>query len=599
MTEARASTQRPLTQSGKWRKALSQLRLKITGPYIFLAVVVAFAATYITTRYIVGSLEERFQKSLQDAGRLAADTVVQTEQRHLATLRSAAFTEGMPEAIEARDALAVHRLVSLIALNNKTDSLDILAGDKTALLSMHRVPGGGAMDYDFDQSADYAAWPLVNTILNNTRDELGDKYSDLVRAPWGWTLYTAGPIKRGDQVIGVIMVGTCVETLARELDQNALARITLYTLDGLPLASTLTLEHADLQLSPDVARRVLESENRVAIVRDVQTGGRPYAEVLSTLTVRREQVMGILAAALPAERLSSASVPARNWLIALFSAATALIVLMGTWMSARIVRPIQTLVSASQKVASGDLAATVAVNSSDEIAELSIAFNMMTSDLRERQRERDLFGRAVSPEVRDALLAGKVGLGGETLCATVLFSDIVGFTAMSEKLEPQQVVTFLNEYLTAMEQIIREHGGTINKYIGDAIVAIFGAPVGHRDDAARAVRAALGMHAQLAALNARRQVRGEPPLAHGIGISTGSAVAGAIGSPERLEYTIIGDTVNVASRLEAMTRQLHCEILLTEDVWKALGETQVSLEDKGEIKLKGRQEAVRIFELKV
>jgi adenylate cyclase len=379
-----------------------------------------------------------------------------------------------------------------------------------------------------------------------------------------------------------------------------LARVTFYSLEGIPLASTLVTDRAGLQLPSGTVASVLATENRRMTVREINLASYPYAELLSTFTVRREQSLGIIAVALPTERLAAASDPARNWLIAIFGAATVLILAMGALLSAQIVRPIQTLVKATQQVAGGDLKAAVEVQSADEVGQLACAFNAMTSGLRERQRERDLFGRTVSPEIRDAILADKVGLGGETLYATVLFSDIAGFTAMSEKLPPEGVVAFLNEYLTAMERPIRENGGNINKYVGDAIVAIFGAPVSCHDDALRAVRAALGMRVELAALNIRRQARGEAPLAHGIGISTGEVVAGAIGSPDRSEYTVIGDTVNVASRLQGLTRGLpSCDTLVTEGVVQAMGNAGgLKFVEVGDIQVKGRAETVRIYELK-
>lgn len=590
-----------------WRKSWSQLRIKITAPYILLAILIAFAATFITTRYIVSSVEERFQKSLQDAAHRAADAMVLIERKHLATIRSVANSEGLPEAVASKDAPLVRQRASLIALNDGVNCLEVIAADYTPLLTMHRERGGGPTDYRFDLVADYGTWPLVNKILSGAADETGDKYTDVVQAPWGWTFYIAGPIKQEERVVGVVLVGTYLDTLVSELDPSVLARITLYSPEGTPLASTLTTDLNLVQLTPDFVQQSLQAEQRQRVmVREVNLGGRPQAEVFTAWVVRRAaplrggQILGLMSAALPSQLVANASTPARNWLIALFSAATVLILATGAWLATRLVRPIHALVNASQKVAEGDLSTSVIVDSSDEIGDLAQAFNIMTVGLRERQRERDLFGRAVSPEVRDALLAGKVSLGGELLHATVLFSDIVGFTSMSEQLSPPEVVSFLNEYLTEMERPIRENGGTINKYVGDAIVAIFGAPIGHRDDATRAVRAAVGMCRQLAALNERRQARGEPPLAHGIGLSTGSVVAGAVGSPERLEYTVIGDSVNVASRLEALTRQLKCQILVTEEVIKTLESLKgLEFEDKGEVHVKGRVAPVRAFELKV
>ncbi len=606
MSEANPELLSPSPHLG-WRRAFSQLRVKLTWPYVLMAVLLALAATYISTSHLVRVSQDRFIKSLQDAARRAADTMVEVERRQLVTVRAVANTQGVPEAVEAQDQAAVLRLASLIALNDGVNCLEIIAADKTPLLSMHRARGGGPLDYDFDQTADYAAWPLVNRILDGAIDDTGDKFAELIETPWGWTFYTGGPIKQDERIVGVVLVGTYIDTLAAALDPSALANITLYSPKGAALASTLTADLAILHITPDLIQQSMQADSSQRVnTRQVDIAGHTYAEVFATWVVRRSGVLeggdtlGLLSVSLETAKILSDLDETRNLLILLFSAATAVLLAIGAGLATQIVRPIQSLVTASQRVAGGDLAASVTVKSSDEVGDLSQAFNTMTTGLRERQRERDLFGRTVSPEVRDALLADKLGLGGETLCASVLFSDIVGFTSMSENLPPQGVVAFLNEYFIAMEKPIRANGGIINKYVGDAIVAIFGAPVEHPNDATRAVQAALEMRAQLAALNQARQARGEPPLAHGIGISTGQVVAGVIGSPQRLEYTVIGDTVNVASRLQELTRGMPgCDILVTEGVIKALENTEgMTFEDIGRIQVKGRTESVHIFELK-
>lgn len=168
---------------------------------------------------------------------------------------------------------------------------------------------------------------------------------------------------------------------------------------------------------------------------------------------------------------------------------------------------------------------------------------------------------------------------------------------MSEQMSPQEVVAFLNEYLSEMAEAIRPWGGYINNFIGDAIVAVFGAPVDQPDREWRAVAAALAMRQRLAQLNQRRVARGEPPIDNGVGISTGEAVAGQIGSSERLMYTVIGDTVNVAARLESLTKNYpEHPILINGSTAAALqNRPDLTLKSLGPIQVKGRAEPVDVY----
>ena len=265
--------------------------------------------------------------------------------------------------------------------------------------------------------------------------------------------------------------------------------------------------------------------------------------------------------------------------------------------SGSISKPLIELSHMAQRVQEGDLTAQVKVRSRDEVGVLANAFNMMTAGLRERERERDIFGRVVSPEVREKLLEGRLELGGETLWIATLFSDIRSFSTLSEAMSPQEVVTLLNEYLAEMTEAVRPWGGYINNFIGDAIVAIFGAPVDQPDKEWRAVAAALAMRKRLAELNQRRVARGEAPVDNGVGISTGEAVAGQIGSLERLMYTVIGDSVNVAARLEALTRDYpEHPILINGPTAEALkGRPDLKLKSLGPLHVKGRAQPVDVY----
>jgi adenylate cyclase len=226
----------------------------------------------------------------------------------------------------------------------------------------------------------------------------------------------------------------------------------------------------------------------------------------------------------------------------------------------------------------------------------------LTGEERERARIREMVGRYVSDEVVDKLLSEerRPDLGGEALAVTVLFSDIRGFTTLSEKLSAHEVVEMLNAYFTRVCGPILEQGGTVDKYIGDAVMAVFGSPVRHPDHARRAVRAALGMAREAERfkqwMHERFPDRGLAEFGVGVGLHTGEAVIGDIGTPRRKEFTAIGDTVNAASRLEGVTKEMGCVIVASEATLRAAG-AGVATGKVDRLKVKGRAEALTVHEI--
>ena len=214
----------------------------------------------------------------------------------------------------------------------------------------------------------------------------------------------------------------------------------------------------------------------------------------------------------------------------------------------------------------------------------------------QEQLEKRRLSRFFSPNVVKEIVRQKddAGLGAGRRRMTVLFSDIRGFTSMSERMEPEEVVTFLREYLTEMTEAVFHHGGTVDKYIGDAIMALYNVPFEAPDHAAQAVRTALEFQRRLAPLAERFTAKHSGTLACGVGINTGDAVVGTIGSRQRLEYTAIGDAINLGSRLESITKDFNVPIVISEATWlevKDLFETRYL----GEVTVKGKEIPVRIY----
>ncbi len=231
------------------------------------------------------------------------------------------------------------------------------------------------------------------------------------------------------------------------------------------------------------------------------------------------------------------------------------------------------------------------------LAEAGQILALYFAEGREKRRYRATFSRYVSKQVVEELLkeSDQITLGGERREITVLFCDIRGFTTLSEHRRPGEVVGILNEFLGAMVEEVFAHGGTLDKFLGDGMMVFYGAPGHQADQAARAVRTGLGMRARLEELNAGWQVRGLPSLRIGIGVNTGPATVGNIGSKERMEYTAIGDTVNTASRVQALNKQIGTCILVTAATAEQCGD-EIRFRSHGAHSIRGKTREVELFE---
>jgi len=258
--------------------------------------------------------------------------------------------------------------------------------------------------------------------------------------------------------------------------------------------------------------------------------------------------------------------------------------------------PLKDVETAMAEVERGRLDGHAPVVSTDEIGAVAEGFNRMLHGLRERELVKETFGKYVTPEIRDEILAGRISGEGELKEVTVLFADIRDFTPWVEATAPRDVVHDLNEYFTEMAEAIRAHRGLVLQFIGDEIEAVFGAPIASRDHAAMAVRSALDMRGRLRAWNARREATGRPALRHGIGIHTGTVLAGNIGGAERLSYALVGDPVNLASRIQGLTKDFEVDILISEATRKSI-DAATAVEELPAVRVKGRAEEVNVYKV--
>lgn len=289
----------------------------------------------------------------------------------------------------------------------------------------------------------------------------------------------------------------------------------------------------------------------------------------------------------PLERLE-ASVGRLRWSVAGMGGVGVLLAgVVGWWLSRRFSRPIDELVAGTERVRSGDYGVEVKVGSKDEFGMLAGAFNEMTGDLALKERYHDVLRKTSDPGVVQRLIDGSMELGGEVRDVAVIFCDIRGFTAMTEGMAPGGVIELLNEHMTAMTEVIHRHGGVVDKFVGDLVMAVFGAPLAVGDDLERAARCAVEMVEERARLNEE----GGLPVEIGVGMAWGEAVSGLMGSKDRLNYTVLGERVNLASRLCSLAGP--GEVAVDGETAERL-EGLVVMESKGKAAVKGFREEVEV-----
>ncbi len=278
--------------------------------------------------------------------------------------------------------------------------------------------------------------------------------------------------------------------------------------------------------------------------------------------------------------------------------ATLLVALVVAYFAARATsRPLMQMAAVARGVGQGNLDQQAIETSGGEIGEMGRAINAMISGLRQRNLLKETFSRYTAPSVVDEVLRrGGVQLGGVKSVATIFFSDLAGFTTLAEKTPPETLVGLLNEYFGAMTKIILGSEGTLDKYIGDAILAFWGHPIAHDDDAARSCRAALEQFEQLQRLCDKWEGEGRPRLDMRIGIETGEVIVGDIGSELKLNYTVLGDTVNFVSRLESVNKIYGTHILIGENTRRLAGDA-IEVREIDLLAVAGKRLPVRVYEL--
>lgn len=395
-------------------------------------------------------------------------------------------------------------------------------------------------------------------------------------------------------VIGYLVLGQIIDdALARRLKENTGSDISFLTASRVFASSWPT--DARERFLPSDTRRLALLKSPAQQTSLLTLGNRRFLSLVVSIEARLAEPLYALVQGSYDQALAPLrSLQRRIAVVGVAALIGAL--LTGIALAGGITSPIKTLVAGTREVLKGNFRFRSHIERDDEIGFLARSFNEMVTGLEEREHLKDTFGRFVSRDVAAAVLGGHVPLEGERREASILFQDIRGFTAISQKLDPATLLRLLNQFFTAAVAAVEAEGGVVKQFTGDGVMALFGVPQAYDDHAERAVRAALGIVSRLAALNGQLRQQGLPALAIGAGIHMGQVVAGLIGPDERVEYGVVGEAVNLASRVEALTKEMGATVLVTRDIAARLG-TQFVLGRSASLPVKGSSQLLDVVEV--
>lgn len=398
----------------------------------------------------------------------------------------------------------------------------------------------------------------------------------------------------GPDVIGFLMLGQAIDDpVAGRLKANTHSDVTFLTTSKV-FASSWPASTAGRSQFP----RQLSSLLQQGQLRDpalLTVGGERYLSLVVPVGAHLSRPLyALIQGSYDRARAPLRALQGRIALIGAVALCGAL--LIGIVLAAGITGPVRVLVGAMREVLRGNLRHRTHIERGDEIGFLARSFNEMVDGLEERERIKNTFGRFVSRSVAEAVLGGRVPLAGERLKVSILFQDIRGFTALSATLDPVVLLRMLNRFFTEVVAAVEAEGGVVKQFTGDGVMALFGVPQVCADHGERAVRAAVGIVQRLERLNHRLQAEGLPSLQVGVGVHSGEVVAGLIGPDERVEYGVVGEPVNLASRIEALTKDFAATILVSREIAAGLG-PEFLRGRAASLPVKGKSQPVEVVEI--
>jgi adenylate cyclase len=478
------------------------------------------------------------------------------------------------QAVAAHDASGAERLVKRISTLYKHRV--VLAADRQGVILAAGNAEHGPRSLSPDASPDFA------------RLLAGEPLAGIIQVRWadtiGYALVSAEPVRVGDAQVGAIALLTPVSNDYLAVLEPKLNADLALRINGKLVASC-----------PDHPLPTLDAQTSTVVFKE--SGGKLFA-------VKNFRPEKLQRPGMSVEITASRDVTElrdelwRDTYVQLGGLGALMVVVLAVALrfASRIGGAVGAISEAARQVKEGNYVTVPVVPSGDELQGLAGDFNSMVEGLRERDLLRDTFGRYVTRQVADHLMKGNVSLGGELIPVTVLFSDIRSFTTISETMEPRALLDFLNEYFSGMVESVMRHHGVVDKFIGDSIMAVFGPPVPSPEDPLHAIKAALDMRARLREVNATFKARGLPEIRTGIGLHSGQVVAGNMGHVDRMEYTVIGDAVNLASRLEGLTKELGCDVILSQALLDQVAGA-VEVEALRLVKVKGRDQEIMVYRL--
>ncbi|MGK5094329.1 adenylate/guanylate cyclase domain-containing protein [Deltaproteobacteria bacterium TL4] len=460
----------------------------------------------------------------------------------------------------------------------------------------------------YQKGADYlvnknlADLPVVNTALSGNElftwwGASSPIYSDLPpeQPSQPQMLYEVffKPVIFGKEVVGLLIIGFASTEELYRIKNITLSEIAFFQQGHLyassaPSELNVQLRQVVEKMEPQRSKALYSFEHGkeqfMAMAHAVKDG---MANVVGHIIIFRSQTQELVFYSHLSRVLN---------MIALLGIATA--VFFSVVFSRSVVRTIQNLSTGADAVKNGNLEVQLPILSQDELGQLAQAFNSMIQGLQEKERITRTFKKYVNSSIVDEILKSRVTLGGEKKDVTIYFSDIANFTTFSEKLPPEELLSFLNQYLTKMAQILEQHSAIVDKYIGDAIMAFWGAPL-HAENHARLACLTALVQAPLQQQFQDQWTRYAMPsrFVTRIGIHSGEAIVGNIGSEDRMDYTIIGNAVNLASRLESLNKFYGTSILISENTFRAIDPNEFLTRTLDSVQVKGKSEMVQVYEL--
>lgn len=567
----------------RWKRR--RLRTRILLPFAALILAVLLATLWVVGAAVGGWVEGSLTREFDVTGKVFRALMAERADRLLGETSLLAADFALKRAIATYDP---DTLASVADNQRARLGVELLwiADERGRLLAS---AGGGLTVGSAVAGMPPLAGVMASSAAGVAVTEVGDRLVQVVATP----VFAPDPI-------GYLIAGAAIDdATAHQLEVTTGTHVSFLTQRRVFASSWSgdTRGEALPLVDADFAAR-LSSAARAPAGRSTFLLQRGDARLLSILVPIEAQLSAPLFVLVQAsyDRALGPLAALPEWVSLIGAAALLAALIVGGVIAAGIAAPLQSMVAAMGRVLGGDLSQRIAVERADEVGFLARSFNEMVAGLEEREAIKDTFGRFVSREVATAVLSGRLPLEGERRDVTILFQDVRGFSALSEKLAPDVMVRVVNRLFAEVVAAVEAEGGVIRQFLGDGAMAMFGAPVGHPDDPARAVRAALALVDRLPALNARLAAEELPGLRIGIGIHTGEVIAGRLGPEERSEYGVVGDAVNVASRIEGLTRELEAAILISAATAARLGD-EFAFGRRSIVPLRGKAQPIEVVEV--